>query len=143
MASLPALGSHTLPLPRPPPAAPSFDAILRYSDGNAIFIWHPPYIFSQLAAFPFIIDDIICNCGEQYMMTEKSILFNDHSALQIILHTPDPRLMKQLGRCVRGFDYARCIEECFNIVLTWHILQIVVKLSVEEPPSWHRRVSSL
>lgn len=52
----------------------------------------------------FIIDGIQYNCGEQYMMYQKALLFNDTEIAQQILECKNPKTQKYLGRCVRNFN---------------------------------------
>ena len=58
---------------------------------------------SQWASSRFVIDGVTYNCAEQYMMAQKAILFNDSSALQIIMDTDNPKIQKAAGRTVKGF----------------------------------------
>lgn len=44
------------------------------------------------------------NCNEQYFMSEKAALFEDSKIRNLILETTDPKVMKKLGREVKGFD---------------------------------------
>jgi ribA/ribD-fused uncharacterized protein len=51
----------------------------------------------------FTINDVTFNCGEQYMMYQKAILFNDQQMSEQILKVKDPKEQKKLGRKVKGF----------------------------------------
>jgi len=51
----------------------------------------------------FVWNDIGFNCGEQYMMYRKAMLFGDHETAAEILAEKDPARQKALGRKVRGF----------------------------------------
>lgn len=42
--------------------------------------------------------------AEQYMMSEKALLFNDTRSYLKIMKEPDPRKCKHLGKLVTGFD---------------------------------------
>lgn len=90
---------------------------LEYFDNNATVFWQRPSILSRWKASPVIINNTLHRCGEQYMMAERACL-NVHSVSQHILFTSDPKLLKQLGRSIRGFDSVRQVEENFDIVLT-------------------------
>ena len=52
----------------------------------------------------FIVDGVEYNCGEQYMMHQKALHFNDNESANKILNTSSPKLQKQLGREVRNFS---------------------------------------
>jgi ribA/ribD-fused uncharacterized protein len=58
---------------------------------------------SQWWLAPFLIDSIIYNSAEHYMMAEKARLFSDDDALGKILVCQTPAEAKKLGRTVRDF----------------------------------------
>ncbi|KVV21708.1 GTP cyclohydrolase [Burkholderia multivorans] len=57
--------------------------------------WHPSC---------FTYHDVEFNCVEQFMMYAKAMLFDDHRTGATILATRSPKVQKQLGRDVSGFD---------------------------------------
>lgn len=57
--------------------------------------WHPSI---------FTIDEITFNCGEQYMMFTKAMVFKDIDSAYKILKEKNPELQKKLGRKVRNFN---------------------------------------
>lgn len=52
----------------------------------------------------FIVDLVQFNCGEQYMMYKKAMLFSDYSIADKILNETDPKTIKDLGRKVKNFN---------------------------------------
>lgn len=52
----------------------------------------------------FCVDGITFNCGEQYMMYKKAMLFSDFSMAEKILKESDPKTIKSLGRKVHNFN---------------------------------------
>jgi len=74
---------------------------MRRTDKFTLF-WGGP--FSNWYKRDFTVKGIRFNCGEQYMMYSKAMLFGDVSTGQKIMKTPDPRRQKQLGREVKGYD---------------------------------------
>ena len=61
-------------------------------------------IFSQwYRGKPFVINGRSYATAEQYMMSEKALLFNDLDMYQMIMNEPDPDRCKKLGRQVNGF----------------------------------------
>lgn len=62
---------------------------------------------SQWAPGKFIVDGVEYNCGEQYMMAMKALMFNDPDALKIIMETNNPKVQKAAGRTVRNFVKAK------------------------------------
>ena len=78
------------------------------------FFWSGP--FSQWHKAPFEVDHIIFNCAEQYMMYYKAILHDDRETSQKILMASNPRVQKNLGRTVVGFDYHLWSNNCELIV---------------------------
>lgn len=69
------------------------------------FFWGGP--FSQWAPSKILIDGVIYNCCEQYMMAQKALLFNDIEAHNNIMKEQQPYLQKALGRKVTNFDKDR------------------------------------
>lgn len=53
---------------------------------------------------PFKVNGRSYITAEQYMMSEKALLFGDFDAYKKIMLESDPAVCKQLGRSVRGFD---------------------------------------
>lgn len=69
---------------------------------NYTFFWHGP--LSQWYHSDFVIDDIMYNTAEQYMMHQKALLFNDTATAEKIMLATSPRDQKRYGREVVGFD---------------------------------------
>ncbi len=63
---------------------------------NGLFSnWHECY---------FTDNNIMFNCGEQYMMYQKAITFGDNETANKILKELSPRKQKELGRQVKNFN---------------------------------------
>ena len=90
---------------------------VRYSDGNqhkCYFFWRPNledgYLSNWLySRFKAVDEDtgktIDFYCSEQYFMWSKAKLFGDDEIAQKILEAKyDPKLYKELGKEVKGFD---------------------------------------
>lgn len=60
--------------------------------------------FSQWYGSPFVIDDIVYQTAEHWMMSAKARLFGDEETLAKILESSDPKTAKSLGRTVKNFD---------------------------------------
>jgi ribA/ribD-fused uncharacterized protein len=60
--------------------------------------------FSQWYESPFVIDDIVYQTAEHWMMASKARLFGDDESLAKILESTDPKTAKALGRTVQNFD---------------------------------------
>lgn len=60
--------------------------------------------FSQWWEGDFTVEGVTYSSAEQWMMAGKARLFGDDSVLAEILATRDPKVIKALGRKVRGFD---------------------------------------
>ena len=75
-----------------------------------ITFWHegkeyPNYYFSQwYQGKPFSVNGRSYLSAEQYMMSEKALLFNDLYHYGLIMEEPSPKKCKDLGRLVSGFD---------------------------------------
>jgi ribA/ribD-fused uncharacterized protein len=79
------------------------------------FFWRGP--FSQWVASEFTVDKQLYNNAEQYMMSEKALLFSDINLYKKMLETKDPKEIKKLGREVSNFDEAIWEQNRFSIVL--------------------------
>lgn len=81
---------------------------------NYKFFWNGP--FSNWFPCEFIVDNITYNCGEQYMMHQKAILFGDYAIAEKILSLKSPKEQKQLGRLVKNYNDKIWNEKRFEIV---------------------------
>ncbi|MBR3020255.1 MAG: NADAR family protein [Clostridia bacterium] len=75
-----------------------------------ITFWHegdeyPNHYFSQwYQGKPFSVNGRSYITAEQYMMSEKALLFKDLYHYSLIMDEPSPKRCKELGRLVSGFD---------------------------------------
>lgn len=60
--------------------------------------------FSQWFPSKFTINGIEYTSAEQYMMSQKAVMFGDSEMLEIIMRTTNPKTQKTCGRNVKGFD---------------------------------------
>lgn len=80
------------------------------------FFWRSHSIFSQWFIVSFVVDAIVFNCAEQYMMYKKAELFEDKEAMHAILAEKSPKKQKDLGRKVRNFKKDVWDNQCEAIV---------------------------
>ena len=73
-------------------------------------------IFSQWYPCKIVIDDVVYNCAEQFMMAEKAILFKDLETLEKIMSTDNPAKQKKLGKEVRAFEDAQWLLIAKDVV---------------------------
>ncbi len=73
-------------------------------------------IFSQWYYQPFVVNGRKYVTAEQYMMSEKALLFNDFDIYKKIMNESDPHICKQYGRNVRNFD-SKIWNESFREIL--------------------------
>ena len=73
-------------------------------------------IFSNWYPSEFVIDDIKYSSGENFMMYQKAMLFNDTEIAALILAEPNPRNQKALGRKVKNFIPEKWSEVCYDLV---------------------------
>jgi ribA/ribD-fused uncharacterized protein len=66
------------------------------------FFWKGP--LSQWFKRTFVVDGVKYNCAEQYMMSQKAILFKDELALRKIMEATNPYDQKAYGRNVEFFE---------------------------------------
>lgn len=69
------------------------------------FFWNSDSYFSNFYKCKFTVNGITFNCGEQYMMYKKAMLFGDRQIANRIMNESSPAEQKRLGREVRKFDY--------------------------------------
>ncbi|KAH7026693.1 uncharacterized protein B0I36DRAFT_331157 [Microdochium trichocladiopsis] len=81
-------------------------------DKGIVYFWKPTHpqtgYLSQWYWLPFYDDQEsprkVYKTAEHYMMHHKALLFGDPEIAAEILEANDPKLVKRLGRAVRGFD---------------------------------------
>lgn len=73
--------------------------------------------FSQWWASPFVVDTILYNTAEHWMMAQKALLFNDKESYEKIILAKSPVEAKTLGRQVRNFDETIWKNKCYEIVV--------------------------
>ncbi|AKM45391.1 GTP cyclohydrolase [Burkholderia contaminans] len=78
--------------------------------GNITAFFGAADVFSNWHPCHFTFHDVTFNCGEQFMMYCKAMLFDDYATAESILASTSPREQKRLGRAVRGFDEARWLQ---------------------------------
>ena len=66
----------------------SFDPVVEYSTDKVVLFWQPPSYFPPWSPSSFAVDDVPYSCEEQYMMAEKTRLFQDHRAVELIMSSP-------------------------------------------------------
>ena len=83
-------------------------------ENGMVFFWDG--IFSQWHRHNMVIEGILYNTCEQYMMAEKARLFDDLECLELIMEATNPKEQKRLGRLVRNFDLRKWEDACDSIV---------------------------
>lgn len=68
------------------------------------FFWRTESPFSQWHQSPFVVNGMVYNCAEQYMMQQKAVLFEDDESARKIMQSNSPTEQKRLGRKVKNFD---------------------------------------
>jgi ribA/ribD-fused uncharacterized protein len=90
-----------------------------------LFFWgHRPSVdgtitgscLSQWWLCKFVVDDILYESAEHWMMAEKARLFKDEEILEKIINCKSPAEAKKLGRQVRNFDDKKWNEHRYEIV---------------------------
>jgi hypothetical protein len=75
-----------------------------------------PGVFSQWYPANFETGGVVYNCAEQYMMSQKALLFSDHAMYKKIMHTADPAEHKEFGRAVANFQFDVWVKNAKDIV---------------------------
>ncbi|WP_304427946.1 NADAR family protein [uncultured Clostridium sp.] len=79
--------------------------------------------FSQWAYSPFKEGNVSFKNMEQYMMYKKALLFKDEESAKLILANSSPKVIKQLGRGVKGFKESVWNDHKYSIVKEGNILK--------------------
>lgn len=84
---------------------------------NFAFFYSSLHPFSNWYMCPFVHHGHEFNCGEQYMMYKKAMMFKDYDVAEMIMQQGHPRKQKFLGREVRGFVRGVWNERCKPIMV--------------------------
>ena len=82
-------------------------------DGFILF-WNGP--FSQWYPSDFHVNGTWYNCAEQWMMSQKAVMFNDSNMYDRIMELKSPSQQKKLGRRVKNFVPAQWNAQSRQIV---------------------------
>ena len=77
-----------------------------------------PSYFPPWSPSSFAVNDVPYSWAEQYMMAEKTRLFQDHRAVELIVSSPSPSTRKRIGRGVCKFDSGAGDRENKNAILS-------------------------
>ncbi len=80
---------------------------------------------SQWYPCTFVVDGICYHTAEQYMMAQKSLLFQDQASRDKIMAADDPRDYKALGRQIRDFDQQIWDLHKYEIVLQGNLAKFM------------------
>lgn len=75
-------------------------------------------VFSQWYPSEFIINEVIYNTAEQFMMAMKAKYFDDQDAYAKIMETDDPSEQKAIGRQIKNFN-----AEAWNAVSRGYVYE--------------------
>lgn len=68
-----------------------------------VLFWRTADVYSNWHPSIFTVNGVTYSNAEQYMMSEKAVLFNDMVVNAKIMQASDPLSMKNLGKEVRGY----------------------------------------
>ena len=71
-------------------------------------------------------------CTEQYYMFYKARVFNDQQAMNDIMRTRDPKLMKRIGSKVIGFDQSKWFKISIQVDFVCIRAESIHKLTSNE-----------
>ena len=112
----------------------AFDPSLEYSSNKVVIFWQPPPYLPPWSPSSFAVDDVPHSCAEQYMMAEKTKLFQDHRAVGLIMSSPSPSKRKRIGRGVRNFDSGVGDREKQNAVLSGTYAKFTQNPAINKSP---------
>ena len=73
----------------------NFYPSLEWSTDNVVLFRQAPSHFPPWSPSSFAVDDVPYSCAEQYMMAEKTRVFQDHRAVGLIMSSPSPSTRKR------------------------------------------------
>ncbi len=73
--------------------------------------------FSQWWDCKFTVDGVEYHTAEQYMMSQKALMFGDKKTYRDIMSASHPHEFQKLGRTVSGFVQKTWDEKCCQIVI--------------------------
>ena len=73
--------------------------------------------FSQWRISPFVVNDIIYNTAEHWMMAHKALLFDDYAVYEKIIKAKSAAEAKELGRQILNFDENLWMQKRLEIVI--------------------------
>ena len=88
-------------------------------DPRFTFFWNDDEengVFSNWYRSTFVVDDVVYQHVEQYMMAQKAKVFHDEETYAEIMKTDDPGKCKELGRKVASFDTRKWDAVRYEIV---------------------------
>ena len=112
----------------------AFDPSLEYSTDKVVLFWQPPSYSPPWSPLSFVVDDVPYSCAEQYMMAEKTRLFQDHRAVELIMSSPSPSTRKRIGRGVRNFDSGAGDREKQTVVLSGTYAKFTQNPAINKSP---------
>lgn len=80
------------------------------------FFWNG--IFSNWHPSLFTVNGLEYNCGEQWMMYQKAMLFNDTNTARLIMALESAKRQKELGRSVKKYDDKIWTAKRYDLVKT-------------------------
>ena len=91
------------------------------------FFWDG--VFSNWHPSDFSVGGVWYNCGEQYMMHQKALTFNDEFSALKVLKQQSPSRQKQIGREVVGF-----IDSYWNVV-KYNLVKVGLREKFSQNPA--------
>lgn len=91
-----------------------------------IYFWKPQEKYGFLSQWwhsNFFEWGVAFTTAEQYMMYHKALLFGDKESAEKIRKEKDPKIIKELGRGVKGFNQALWDEKKYDIVVAGNLLK--------------------
>jgi ribA/ribD-fused uncharacterized protein len=90
-----------------------------YNDGQKLYFhfFFKKTPLTQWLMRPYIVDNVLYQTAEHYMMAAKARLFEDYDTEKEILNSVKPSVAKHLGRNVKNFDQAIWDANKFKIVV--------------------------
>ncbi len=95
---------------------------------HVFFYGHTPnklgiHIFSQFYPCSFSTDDRSYCCAEQWMMSQKALVFKDTTTFDKIMSAKNPTKIKSLGRQIKNFDEEKWNKVKFDIVYKGNLMK--------------------
>ena len=101
-------------------------------DENSVLFFTKDSPLSNHYLSGFAVDNLSFNCAEQYIMSQKALLFKDQDSFKEIMKERDPKKQKSLGKNINSFHQKLWQQKSRGIDNTRNSSKIHTKRGLEK-----------